>query len=55
MAGLRIFVYPTLDEVTGELITAKNLKLRKKSSQPLYDFMYSQGTHSLLLTSVPSL
>lgn len=46
MAGLRIFVYPTLDKVTGELITAKNLKLREEisRSQPLYDFMYSQGS-----------
>ncbi|KAK9811197.1 hypothetical protein WJX73_009463 [Symbiochloris irregularis] len=41
--NLKIYVYPTLDEKTGQLITAKNCKV-EPSVQLLYDYILSRGT-----------
>ncbi|KAK9917589.1 hypothetical protein WJX75_006149 [Coccomyxa subellipsoidea] len=40
---LKIYVYPTLDTKTGEVITAKNVKVEPEV-QKLYDYIYERGT-----------
>ncbi|KAK9837499.1 hypothetical protein WJX81_007020 [Elliptochloris bilobata] len=55
---LKLYVYPTLDDRTGELITANNAKV-EPSVQKLYDYILERGTihgiteynHELLLHS----
>jgi hypothetical protein len=37
-------VYPTLDERTGELITADKLRLESTVLQHLYDYIFQRGT-----------
>ncbi|BDA48597.1 hypothetical protein COCOBI_12-2770 [Coccomyxa sp. Obi] len=40
---LKIYVYPTLDTKTGEVITAKNAKVEPEV-QKLYEYIYERGT-----------
>ncbi|CAL5223766.1 g6330 [Coccomyxa viridis] len=40
---LRIYVYPTLDPKTGQVVTAENVKV-EPSVQKLYDYIYERGT-----------
>lgn len=39
---LKLYVYPTLDPMTGELITADSIKV-DPASQTLYDYIYQRG------------
>ena len=41
--SVQLFVYPTLDPATGELVTADNLKVDPQS-QKLYEFILERGT-----------
>lgn len=41
--SVQLFVYPTLDPKTGELVTADNLKVDPES-QKLYEFILERGT-----------
>ena len=41
--GRQIYVYPTLDATTGELVTADNLKV-DPAVQLLYNYILQRGT-----------